>query len=180
MRALLCLATAGMVALTGPGLAQDSNKQAKGEVTRAAYLVPNQHCPACATALEGSLKKVEGIKSTVVNFANKLAVVDYDESVISAQEVSRAMFQAPHAMGANMKYGAFLLLSVPAANKATGKKATTALEKVAGVAKAVFYPQTKAVAIQFSDKGKVTSAVLIKALEDAGLKAGQYGAKIKK
>jgi hypothetical protein len=44
----------------------------------------------------------------------------------------------------------------------------------------VYYPQTKAVAIQFSDKGKVTSAVLIKALKDAGVKAGHYGAKIQK
>ena len=181
MRALWCLATIGMAALVGTGLAQDSKKQPiKGESTRAIYLVPNQHCPACATALEGSLKKVEGIETITVNFPNKLAVVEYDESVISAQELSRAMFQAPHAMGANMKYSAFLLLGLPASGKATGVKATTALEKVEGVAKAVYYPQTKAVAIQFSDKGKVTSAVLIKALEDAGVKAGYYGAKIQK
>ena len=170
-----------MVALAATGIAQESKKQpAKVELTKAIYLVPNQHCPACATALEGSMKKVEGIKSTTVNFPNKVAIVVFDESVISAQEVSRAMFQAPHPMGANMKYGAFLLLSVPYANKATGAKATTALGKVEGIAKAVFYPQTKALAIQFADKGKVTSAVLIKSLEDAGLKAGQYGAKIKK
>lgn len=127
------------------------------------------------------MKKVEGIKSTTVNFPNKLATVEFDESVISAQEVSRAAFQAPHAMGKEMKYGAFLMLSVPdAKDKATQTKATTALGKVEGVAKAVYYPQTKAVTIQFADKGKLTSTELIKALEDAGLKAGQYGAKIKK
>ena len=127
------------------------------------------------------MKKVEGIKSTTVNFPNKLATVEFDESVISAQEVSRAAFQAPHMMGKDTKYGAFLMLSVPdAKDKATQAKATTALGKVEGVAKATYYPQTKAVAIQFADKGKLTSTELIKALEDAGVKAGQFGAKIKK
>ena len=90
------------------------------------------------------------------------------------------MFQAPHMMGKDMKYGAFLLLSLPdAKDKAAQKKATTTLEKVEGVAKAVYYPQTKFVAVQFADKGKVTSTQLIKALDDAGLKASQAGAKTK-
>ena len=80
-----------------------------------------------------------------------------------------------------MKYGGYLMLSVPdAKDKATQTKATTALGKVEGVAKAAYYPQTKAVAIQFADKGKVTSTELLKALEDAGLKATQFSGKAKK
>jgi copper chaperone CopZ len=182
MRTLIVVAAVGMLALTVQATGQESKKQpAKGELTNAVYWVPNQHCLECATALEGSLKKVAGIKSTAVNFPTKWATVEFDESVISAQEVSRAMFQAPHAMGANMKYGGFLMLSVPdAKDKATQAKATTALGKVEGVAKAMYYPQTKAVAIQFTDKGKVTSTELIKALEDAGLKAAQFSGKAKK
>lgn len=184
MRTLLFLATAtvGVMTLAAASGAQESKTQpAKGEPTKAVFWVPNQHCMECATALEGSLKKVAGIKSTAVNFPTKWATVEFDESAISAQEVSRAMFQAPHAMGANMKYGGFLMLSVPEAkDKATQAKATAALGKVKGVAKAVYYPQTKAVTIQFADKGRVTSTELIKALEDAGLNAGQFDAKIKK
>lgn len=127
------------------------------------------------------MKKVGGVKSVSVNFPTKWATVEFDESKISAQEVSRAMFQAPHAMGKDMKYGGFLLLSLPdAKDKVTQKKATSTLEKVEGVAKAVYYPQTKFVAIQFADKGKVTSTQLIKALDDAGVKASQAGAKTKK
>ena len=61
-----------------------------------------------------------------------------------------------------------------------GEKATAALEKVEGVAKVTVYPQQKAVAIQFRPKGKVTSKELLNALDKAGIKAGQYGAKIKK
>lgn len=77
-------------------------------------------------------------------------------------------------MGKNTKYAGFLLLNLPEGkDKATSKKATTALEKVKGVAKAVYYPQTKLLAVQFADKGKVTSTQLLKALDDAGMKATQ-------
>lgn len=181
MRNLTLIAFA-MIILAAGGFAQDSKKgSAKPELTTAIYMVPNQHCMACATALEQSMRKSDGIKSISVNFANKLATVVFDENTVSSQEVSRAMFQAPHAMGPNMKYGAFLLLSVPEArDKAAGAKATAALNKVEGVAKSVFYPQSKTVAIEFADKGKVTSTALVKALEDAGMKGSLYGAKVKK
>ena len=56
------------------------------------------------------MKKAEGIKSITVSFPTKWATVEFDESKISAQEVSRAMFLAPHAMGKDMRYGGFLLL----------------------------------------------------------------------
>ena len=116
-----------------------------------------------------------------MSFPTKWATIEFDESVLSAQELSRAMFQAPHMMGKDMKYGAYLLLSLPdAKDKATITKATTTLEKIEGVAKAVYYPQTKYVAIQFADKGKVTSTQLLKALDDVGLKASQADAKTKK
>lgn len=182
MRSLLCVVTTlGIAALVTNGYAQDSKTQpAKGD-TKAMFWVPNQHCPDCAVALEMSLKKVSGVKAATVNFPTKWATLEFDEGVISAQEISHAMFQAPHAMGKDMKYGGFLLLSLPdAKDKATQKKATSTLEKVEGVAKAVYYPQTKFVAIQFADKGKVTSTQLLKVLEDAGFKASQADPKFKK
>ena len=181
MKSLLCPAIICMVGLVMNGNAQDSKKEAqKGGITRAMYWVPNQHCPDCAMALEWSLRKIGGIKSVTVNFPTRWATVEFDESHISAQEVSRAMFQAPHAMGKDIKYRGFLLLSVLAKDKAAITKATTTLEKMDGVAKAVYFPQTKFVAIQFADKGKVTSTQLINALESAGIKASQASAQPKK
>jgi len=124
------------------------------------------------------MKKVAGVKFISVNFNTKSANVNFDEKVISAQEVARAMYQTAHAMGPKMQYSGALLLSVPdAKDKATGAKATAALKKVEGVANVTFYPQPKTVGIQFTDKGKVTSADLIDALEKEGLKGRQYGAK---
>ena len=44
MKALLCFATIGIVALAANGYTQETKKQpAKGEITKAIFYVPNQH-----------------------------------------------------------------------------------------------------------------------------------------
>jgi copper chaperone CopZ len=102
-------------------------------------------------------------------------MIEFQEDVISAQQVARAMSATPHMMGRDMQYGGLLVLSVAGVNdKATGTKATAALSNVEGVAKVRLYPQQEAVGIEFSDKGRVTSKQLIEALEEAGLKGTQY------
>jgi hypothetical protein len=112
-----------------------------------------------------------------VNFQDKDATVAFNEKVISAQEVARAMSTTPHMMGRNMQYGGILLLSVRGVkDEATAKKAKAALSKVEGVNKVTLYPQQDAVGIEFTGKGKVTSKQLIEALDVAGLKAGEYKA----
>ncbi len=116
------------------------------------------------------------MKSIKVDFRGKSATTEFDESVISAQEVARAMSGTPHMMGRDMQYGGILLLSVAGVNdEATGKKATAALSKVEGVAKVTLYPKHQAVGIEFKSNGKVTSKRLIDALEAGGLKGTQYG-----
>jgi hypothetical protein len=110
-----------------------------------------------------------------VDFKGKYATAEFDETVISAQEVARAMLGTPHMMGRDMQYGGLLVLSVAGVNdQATGKKATAALSKVDGVARVTLYPQQEAVGIEFGDKGNVTSKQLIEALEAAGLKGAAY------
>jgi copper chaperone CopZ len=98
------------------------------------------------------------VKSIKVDFKTKSAKAEFDENVISAQEVARAMSGTPHMMGKGMQYGGSLLLRVAGVNdEATGKKATTALSKVEGVAKVTPYPKQQAVGIAFTGKGKATS-----------------------
>jgi len=110
-----------------------------------------------------------------VNFKGKYAKIDFDERVISAQEVARAMSITPHMMGRGMQYDGILFLSIPGLkDEATGKKAKAALSKVEGVAKVTLHPQQQAAGIEFTGKGKVTTKQLIEALEAAGLKGAQY------
>lgn len=111
-----------------------------------------------------------------MDFITKKAAIEFDEKLISAQEVARALSYTPHMMGPNMQYVGLLVLFVEGVkNKATGKKATAALSKVKGVGKVIVDPRQEAVGIQFTGKGKVTSKQLIEALEKAGLKGGQFG-----
>jgi copper chaperone CopZ len=176
VRTLLCSVAVGIAGLAANGYAQDPKKQPdKAEVTKATYMVSGLHCPPCATTVEGSLKKAKGVKSVRVDFPGKYAAVEFDETVVSAQEVARATSVTPHMMGKDMRYGGTLVLSVPGVkDEATGKKATAALGKIEGVAKVTLYPQQQAVGIEFADKGKVTSKQLVEALEAAGLKGTQY------
>ena len=110
-----------------------------------------------------------------MDFKGKYATVEFQEDVISAQQVARAMSATPHMMGRDMQYGGRLVLSVAGVNdKATGMKATAALSKVDGVARVTLYPEQEAVGVEFTDKGKVTSKQLIDALGEAGLKGARY------
>lgn len=110
-----------------------------------------------------------------MDFKDKDATVAFDEKVISAQEVGRAMSMTPHMMGRNLQYGGILLLRVRGVkDEATAKKAKEALRNVEGVKKVTLYPQQEAVGIEFAGKGKVTSKQLIEALEKAGLKGTGY------
>ena len=110
-----------------------------------------------------------------MDFKGEYATIKFDENVISAQEVARAMSVTPHMMGRGMQYGGILLLSVAGVkDEATGKKAKAALSKVEGVEKVKLYPQQQAVGIEFTRKGKVTSKQLIEALKEAGVKGTEY------
>jgi copper chaperone CopZ len=155
------------------GLATNSYAQ-EVKSTKAMFMVTGLHCPPCVTTPEGSLKKTNGVQSIKADFKNNSATVEFEESVISAQEIGRAMTITPHMMGKNMQYG-ILVLSVPdVKDEAAGKKATAALNKVEGGAKVTFYPKQEAIGIEFTSKGKVTSKQLIDVPSAAGLKGTQY------
>ena len=110
-----------------------------------------------------------------MDFKGKTAVAEFDESVISAQEIARAMSATPHMMSRDMQYGGVLVLSVAGAkDAATGKKAISALHKVPGVANVTLFPQQDAVGVEFGGKGKATSRQLLDALRAAGLQGVQY------
>ena len=144
----------------------------KIEPTKATYVISGLHCPPCTKTVETSLQKAKGVRSVKVDWTSKLATVEFDESVLPAQALAQAITDTPHLMGGNLKYGGALSLKVPdLKDEATGKKATEALSKVAGVTTAKADPAQHTVAIEFSNQGKVTSRQLIDALAAAGLKA---------
>ncbi|MFA6459294.1 MAG: heavy metal translocating P-type ATPase [Candidatus Paceibacterota bacterium] len=53
------------------------------------YRVKGMHCASCAGIIEKTFKKTEGVHSAEVNYGTEKAKVAFDESKISAQELSK-------------------------------------------------------------------------------------------
>src|SRR5256885_6457399 len=47
-------------------------------------------CAACATRIEGSLNKLDGVEATV-NFATEIATVSYDPAVVASESLIAAV-----------------------------------------------------------------------------------------
>ena len=145
------------------------------EPTKATYLITGLHCPPCTRTVQSSLSRVQGIKSAKVDWNSKNATIEFDESVVPAQEVAKLIADTPHMMGGGSHYAGWLALKTPdVKDEASGKKVTDAAGKVAGVKRAVAYPQQHSVGIEFSPDGSLTSQQLIEALGKDGIKAENY------
>lgn len=145
------------------------------EPTKATFLVTGLHCPPCTSTVQGSLSRVKGVKSVTVDWSTKHAKVLFDESVLPAQSLASAIETTPHMMGAGMRYGGWLALSVPSiTDDASGQKAKDALTKVEGVKTVALYPAQHKVGVLFAGQGTASSQQLIDALAKDGIQASNY------
>jgi copper chaperone CopZ len=146
--------------------------EARETTVKATYLITGLHCPPCTKTVESSLQTVKGIHSIKVDWKNKDAKIEFDESLLSAQKVARLIAETPHMMGRSMHYGGWLLLkSADIKDEDTAKTAKDALSKIEGVKSVAGYPKQHAVGVQFAPKGDLTTKQLIEALKKAGLTA---------
>ena len=143
--------------------------------TRATYSITGLHCPPCTRTVEGSLRGVKGVRSASVDWSTKSAKVEFDEKAVSAQQIASAVAGTPHMMGGGMKYGSWLVLSVPdLKDDAAAKLAREALSALPGVAIVTPFVAQHQLSVQFSPQGSVSTAQLIDALGKAGLSAKTY------
>ena len=150
--------------------AQKSEDRQK--TVKATYLISGLHCPPCTTTVESSLDKVKGVRSIKVDWKTKEARIEFDEAVLPAQWVAQLIADTPHMMGANMHYGAWLMLRVPdVKDEATAKQTKEVVRRVAGVQRVITYPAEHSIGVLFPAKGDMTSQQLIDALGKAGIKA---------
>lgn len=143
--------------------------------TKATYLLTGLHCPPCTRTVEASLKSIKGVKSASVDWNTKNAKIEFDESTISAQQLSASIARTPHMMGGNMQYGGWLALKVQGVkSEDVAKKAQKAIEKLKQVARVSVYPKQDALGIAFKGDGRVTTQELVQILKDEGLTATNY------
>jgi mercuric ion binding protein len=142
------------------------------EPTKGTFLVTGLHCPPCTSTVQGSLSRVNGVKSVTVDWNTKNAKIVFDETVLPAQALASAIETTPHMMGGGMRYGGWLALKVPSiVDQASGQKAKEVLTKVEGIRTVAVYPQQHSVGVQFAGKGNVSSQQLIDALAKEGIEA---------
>ena len=53
------------------------------------YPIKGMHCASCASIIEKTLKKTEGVRSVEVNYGTEAAKVSFDESIVSPQDLSK-------------------------------------------------------------------------------------------
>ena len=144
----------------------------KSTPTQATFLITGLHCPPCTRTVEASLKRTKGVKSVSVDWRTHNAKIEFDETLLPAQSLSQLIAGTPHMMGGGMQYGGWLALKAEGVkDEKTAESAKAALMKVPGVVKVVVYPAQESVGVLFDAKGKATSAQLVAALDEAGVKA---------
>lgn len=83
---LVALGAAIFPALPTANRRVDASASAVGDAS-ISVSVPSMDCPACATGLEASLRRVPGVKQVTVNFDSKLAALAYDPAVVSRDQL---------------------------------------------------------------------------------------------
>jgi copper ion binding protein len=169
------LLTASLLLATNNLFADEATPTKTNAPTKATYTISGLHCPPCTKTVESSLKKLKGVKSIKVDWSTKSAKVEFDENVVSAQQLAKTIATTPHMMGSGMSYGGWLALSIPKVKDETSAKdAEKAVRDIKGVAKASASAMQHTLSVQFTEDGNVNSQQLIGALEKAGFKASNY------
>lgn len=55
------------------------------------FLVKGMHCASCASVISRKIKKLSGVESCEVNYANEKAEIKYDSSKISVEEMNKSV-----------------------------------------------------------------------------------------
>jgi len=90
--AIAVIGLGGVMTLTMFPAANADNEAAQvqvGEQT-ATFAIEKMTCAACPITVKGAMKKVEGVMSVSVDFDSKTAVVVFDPSVATADEIAAA------------------------------------------------------------------------------------------
>ena len=62
------------------------------------YAIEGMHCAACATSVEKAVNKLDGINEASVNQLTEKVSVDFDESKLSLDDISKAVSDAGYTL----------------------------------------------------------------------------------
>jgi len=134
--------------------------------------IKGMHCAACASSVEKSLGKVEGVSRAAVNFATEKAYVEYDPEKTTPDSLNDAVEKAGYSVIEDQETGGERLDKVTFSLKgmhcaSCAATIESSLGSVAGVSKATVNFATEKAYVEY-DPEKVTIQSLEKAVRDAG------------
>lgn len=56
-------------------------------MTQGLFKITGMHCTSCAMNIEGELEDLRGIIKATVNFPKQITQVEYDETVVTTQQI---------------------------------------------------------------------------------------------
>ncbi|PJF30231.1 MAG: hypothetical protein CUN52_04405 [Phototrophicales bacterium] len=56
-------------------------------MTKGQFKIIGMHCTSCAMNIEGELEDLRGIIKATVNFPKQITQVEYDETLVTAQQI---------------------------------------------------------------------------------------------
>ena len=69
----------------------DKKTAGAAEPEKTSFPVLNMHCASCAMNVENTVKKMEGVTFSNVNFANATLTVEFDKNKLSPEEIQKNM-----------------------------------------------------------------------------------------
>ena len=78
-----------MAMFVAPALGQQPTPAAKTDLTTATFLMTGLQCPPCTQTIESSLRGAKGIRSVKVDWKTKAARIEFDETILAAQQVGQ-------------------------------------------------------------------------------------------
>lgn len=62
-------------------------------MSEATLSVPGIHCEHCQSSIEGALAELDGVRSASVSVPDRSVEVDYDESIVSVDDIKDAIVE---------------------------------------------------------------------------------------
>ncbi|MFA5544004.1 MAG: copper ion binding protein, partial [Bacilli bacterium] len=125
-------------------------------------------CTACANAVERATKKLEGVKSSNVNYATEKLTIEYDPTLTTLEDIKKAVNKAGYKAIIQEEKLTFKVEGMTCTACANAIERAT--KKLEGVSESVVNYATEELVVTI-DSNMVDKGKIIKAVSKAGYKA---------
>lgn len=131
------------------------------------FKIEGMTCSACANRVERAIKKLDGVESSVVNFATETLTVNYDKEKLKAENIEAAVVKAGYGVKKDIKNYTFKIEGMTCS--ACANRVERAVKKLDGVESSVVNFATEKLTVSMNED-EITYGDVRAAVEKAGYK----------